>query len=335
LIKEENMKQFFVGLILCIGLNTFACDVCGCFMGIVPYDNQSSIGLMHRYRAFNGYRHYQSKSKMFVPGSFKTMHGDHEHDSIVRNYSSADYETFKVFELRVKYFIHRKVELNCFTGISNNKSKEDSIKINHTGLNDPSFFIGYHVLQPSIEKDWKHRLIIGAGIKLPSGNYYAKDEQGNRLPFLMQPGTGSVDYFSYFTYVLGYKNFGLSTNSAFKYNGKNYYSERLGNSFTANYSLFYKINTKNCAFIPNINSYYEYTSGLYVFNQQVRGTAMNELMLGLGFDMFYKNLGLNLGWQKTVKQATTHGNLQSAGRVFAALTYNFNQRKYLLGKKEE
>ena len=32
-----------------------ACGICGCFMGITPYDNQSSFALMHRYHILHGY----------------------------------------------------------------------------------------------------------------------------------------------------------------------------------------------------------------------------------------------------------------------------------------
>ncbi len=304
-------------------------------MGIVPYDNQSSVGIIHRYRAFNGYRNYQRYSKMFVPGAYKMQHGEHEHgnDSIPRTYSSRDYETFKVLELRLKYFIHKRIELNAFLGFSQNKSKEDSLLINHTGFNDPSFFIGYHLFQPSSEKKWKQRLIAGAGFKIPSGNYYAADKNGKRLPFLMQPGTGSVDYFVYTTWLLGLKKWGAMCNMAYKINGQNYYKEKLGNSFTLNHSLFYKINIEKMSIIPNINGYYEYTSGLYVMNKKMKGTGMNEYMMGLGTDLFFGNLAINLTFQRTIFQKTESGNLRSAGRMVAGLTWNFNQRRYLINKR--
>ena len=52
----QNMKKpILLGLLLTVGaLSGRACDICGCFMGITPYDNQSGFSLMHRYRIFNG-----------------------------------------------------------------------------------------------------------------------------------------------------------------------------------------------------------------------------------------------------------------------------------------
>jgi hypothetical protein len=46
-----------------------ACDICGCFMGITPYDNQNGFSLMPRYRAFNGYRSYGQQPQFFPSGS--------------------------------------------------------------------------------------------------------------------------------------------------------------------------------------------------------------------------------------------------------------------------
>lgn len=311
-----------------------ACDICGCFMGVVPFDNQSSISFMHRYRAFNGYRNYQSQSHYFPAGAYKTTHGGNHDTVITKNYSSADFESYKVFELRGKYFIHERIEFNTFVSIVNNKSKEDTVKISHTGLGDPSFFFGYHIIRPKMESDLKMRWIVGGGLKLPSGNYYAKDDNNKRLPFLMQPGTGSVDYFAYTTYLISYKVIGFNTTANYKFNGTNYYKEEIGNSFTNFSSVFFKFKKRSWMFVPSINSYYEYTKGLYIKDILQHGTGMNEWMCGVGMDTYYKNIGLSFSAQKTIHQHREAGELKSAGRLIVSLTYNFNQRRYLLKGKE-
>lgn len=327
--------KILVWLAIFIVNSSLACDVCGCFMGIVPYDNQSSISFMHRYRVFNGYRTYQQHSTFFPAGAYKTNHGGHSIDSVItRNYSSKDFESFKVFELRIKYFFHQRWEVNAYASIVNNKSKEDTVKIMHTGFADPSVFIGYHLIQPKEDQSIKQRLVLGLGIKIPSGNYYVRDENKVRLPFLMQPGTGSVDAFTYASYMMGYKKIGVSTTANMKVNGSNYYHERVGNSFTNFSTVFYKFNTRNWAFIPSINSYYEYTKGLFIKEKLTKGTEMNELMVGLGLDVFYKNFGLNCGFQKTIHQHYHENSLTSVGRLFVSLTYNFDQRKYLIRSKD-
>ena len=116
---------------------------------------------------------------------------------------------------------------------------------------------------------------------------------------------------------------------------KNTFKEHIDNSFTNFVSLFCKFKTQNCSFMPSINSYYEYTNGLYVQSIKQNGTTMNELMCGVGMDMYYKNYGLSMGAQKTVLQHTEEGELNSVGRLYVTLSYNFNQRKYLVKRKTE
>jgi hypothetical protein len=325
-----------IALLFILNQSVFACDICGCFMGVLPYDNQSSIAFMHRYRVFNGYHSYQTQSHYFPQGAYRTMHGTTPHDSIVtRNYSSNDYESYKVFELRGKYFIHPRIEMNFFASVLNNKSKEDSVRISNTGLGDPHLFFGYHLIRPKMESNFKMRWIVGAGLKAPLGNDQARDQHSDRLPFLMQTGTGSIDYFVYTTYMMSYKKVGLTTTINYKMNGSNAFKERIDNSFTNFVSLFFKFKNKNWLFMPSVNSYYEHTNGLYVHSVKQNGTTIKELMCGAGLDIYYRNYGLSLGAQKTVMQDREEGELNSVGRIFATLSYNFNQRKYLFKGKAD
>lgn len=329
--------RFISVLLLCISIKATACDICGCFMGITPYDNQSSIGLMHRYRVFNGYRTYQQKSSFFPTGAYKEMHGGTSAAPLVYQhpYSSKDFESYKVYELRVKYFIHRRIELNAIVPVNSNKSKEDTAFISHTGLGDPTFFAGYHLIRKVDYEKFLHRLILGTGVKIPSGNYYAKDNENNRIPLLLQPGTGSTDVFLYSNYVFGYRQFGFSINSMYKYNGTNYYHEQVGNS-TSNYlNIFYKIRKGNFVFIPSAQFYYEYNKGIYINCSLQPETGMNVMLAGPGFDMYYKNISLNTSVQFRAFEKTGADNLKSAGRIVVGVSYNFKQNKYLLGKRPE
>ena len=127
------MKFFRIVFLLIISLPVFACDLCGNFMGITPYDNQSQLMLLHRYRVFNGYRNYQQTSRFLIPGAYKTMHdpsvmgGDSATE--IKNHSSKDYETYKVIELRGKYFLHPRWEVNFILPIQQIKTKYMTIRM--------------------------------------------------------------------------------------------------------------------------------------------------------------------------------------------------------------
>ena len=332
------MKKLFSLVILLFTTKLiFACDICGCFMGILPYDNQSNISFFHRYRIFNGYYFAHQRGVFFPSGAYKIMHGNHNSniDDTTKKYLSSDFESYKTYELRIKWFIHPRIEINGILPFLETRAKEDTIYIKHFGLSDPTFLIGYHLIKKIYEEKFQHRLILLSGIKIPSGNYYAKDQWNRRIPLLLQPGTGSIDYLLGLTYVLGYKKLGTMFNLNYKINGKNYYKEKIANSITLNHFLFYKIKIKNFILVPSWQNYYEYTKGLYINNSLVNGTTMNVWLSGIGCDWTYKNIQLTTAWQWRVYEKYTADALKNKGRFIIGLTYNFNQKKYLIKTKSQ
>lgn len=304
-----------------------ACDICGNFMGVTPYNNRNSISFLHRYRVFNGYRSYQDQSRFFPASAYRIAHADH--DTITsgpRVYSAKDFESYKIFELRLKYFVHKRVELNVFLPLLDNKTKTNEVYEHHTGFGDVSFNAGFHVLLPDEGKTIKQKLVLGIGVKLPTGNYYAHNAHSDRLPFEMQPGTGSVDEFVYFNYIVMNDKIGINANGNFKMNGKNRYHEQVHNSTTDFVSLFYKLTSGRWMFYPSAQLNYEYTKGLQVKGILQKATAVNTLLLGPGLDVYYKSVSLSASWQFTVMEKVAVGDLKSAGRLTLGLNYNFSTK---------
>lgn len=320
-------KLLMVFCLSAIPLCSFACDICGNYMGITPYDNKNSISFLHRYRVFNGYRDYQSQSHFFPKSAYRITHADVPVDSsVAKSYSSKDFESYKIFELRFKYFVLKRLELNVFVPLLNNKSKKDDKYTTHTGLGDVSLNVGYHIIT---QKDTKLRckLIVGAGIKLPTGNYYAHDKHSDRLPFEMQPGTGSVDGFVYLNYVVMTKKLGASMSLNYKANGQNKFHEKLCNSHNDFASVFYKVPIKNVILYPSVQANFEYTNGLKIKTEKQENTEVNSLLLGPGLDIYYKSFSINLAWQFTTYEQVKDGNLESAGRLSFGLNYSFGNKK--------
>ena len=325
-------KTIALYLLCCVmySLNSVACDICGNYMGITPYDNRSSISFLHRYRVFNGYRDYQQQSQFFPKSAYRTMHGSNSSldsaQTINRTYSKNDFESYKIFELRFKYFVLKRLELNVFLPLLDNKSKTNDVYNHHTGFGDISFNAGFHAITPKADKKIRHKLILGAGIKLPTGNFYAHDASSNRLPFEMQPGTGSLDGFAYVNYVCMTKKLGASVNLNYKANGKNIYQEKLSNSNNDFVSVFYRIECKNVMFYPSVQANYEFTRGLTIKNELQQNTQVNSLLLGPGLDIYYKSFSLNTSWQFTTIEKINDGNLKSVGRISVGLNYSFSKR---------
>lgn len=331
------MKFLRVTILLFFSFPIFACDLCGSFMGITPYDNQSQLCILHRYRVFNGYRNYQQKSRFIEPGAYKTMHDpgllNQDSSGITKNHSSKDYESYKIIELRGKCFFHPRWELNFILPFQQIKTKYDDEKNKVTGMADPSLFAGYHLIKRLNDYNIKQRLIIGAGIKLPFGISDQQNDDGERMMLINQNGTGSTDNFYYLNYMLSQKRWGVNSNSIFKINGRNKYHERYACSYNQVFSLFSRFDIKALNVFPSIFANYEYCKGLFVNGKLTEGTNVNVLLLGPAFDLSYKSFVLNTSFQFNVYERVSSQNLSNAGRFVVGLTYNFKQEKYLIKNK--
>ncbi|MFL5752601.1 MAG: hypothetical protein ACJ76F_04280 [Bacteroidia bacterium] len=334
-------KRIFLSFcFLLFEINLIACDICGCFMGITPYDNQSSISFLHRYRSYSGYRVYHQQPYYFPDGSFKTtnpasvFHGNGDTTKL-SSYSAKDFEVYKVYELRLKYFIHHRTELNAYIPVNSNSSLNNGIKSSVTGIGDISIFGAYHLIKKVDYQVYQQRLILGAGVKIPAGKNSVKGADDDRLPLLLQTGTGSLDYFTYINYIGSYKKFGFGLNAIYKLNTANNFGERVSNSSSGYFDVFYKLKVKDLIVISSLKSYYEYTKGVITKGKLEENTGMNVLLVGPGLDTYYKNIGVNLAFQFKVREQCSAYNLGSAGRLVLGVNYNFNQKKYLIKSKKD
>ena len=333
-----NYKKLLLlfGLLLGLAGPGRACDICGCFMGITPYDNQSGFSLMHRYRIFNGY-HDLGQSPQFFPSGARPFfpsprNGDngytHSHHG-----DPTDFEAFRVMELRGKYFLSRRVELNAFVPYVMNTSQINGRQLNSSGVGDVTVFAGYHLIRAIETAGVQSRLIVGGGVKLPTGEYDRRNASGVRYALLNQVGTGTTDGFLYANYIGSYRSFGLSVNSSYRRASENRFRNSLAPSTATYASLFYRVALgENWQLYPSAQFFYEKTKGEMLEDQLTGEHAMNNALLGPGLDVYYKNFSLNTGFQLPIYTAETD-HPASGGRLVVSVGYSFKQTKYLLGRK--
>ena len=316
-----NRKLLIVTLFLLISSNMFACDICGCFMGITPYYNRNSISVLYRYRSFNG---YDSQAHSLFPNGGKFFIPARSQDAPITGHAGneADYELYRSMEIRGKYFVNSRLEINAILPYVSNSERYNGHTSTIGGMGDANFYAGYHLVQ-KLDENFKQQLIAGAGIKLPTGKNDFKNTAGIRYSSLMQGGTGSTDGFVYLNYMVGLGNFGASLNTSYKVNGKNSRQESIANSTTSFLNIFYKQRIgKDVQVMPSAQFFYEYSGGEKYNGVKTGEHVMNNLMGGVGADIFYKNVALNAGIQKNIWEAETDHPM-SAGKVYVGITYNF------------
>jgi hypothetical protein len=333
------MKKIYLALAFACLLSSAAsaCDICGCFMGITPYDNQSGVSLMHRYRVFNGYQEFGQDHSFFPKGvqpllpSHPNQDQGYEHD---HRGDATDYEAYRVVELRGKYFLAKRLELNAFVPYVLNTSQSNGKQLNTAGLGDVTVFAGFHLIRAIETMGVQSRLIVGGGAKLPTGDFRRTNPAGRRYPMLNQPGTGTTDGFVYANYIGSFHSVGLSLNSSYRRSTRNTFGNNVAPSTSSFANLFYRFALgSKWQVYPSAQFYYEKTKGEMLDGQLTHEHAMNDALLGPGLDIYYKNLSLNTSAQFPIFTATTD-HPASAGRMVVALGYSFKQTKYLLRARQ-
>jgi len=316
-------------------LTVFACDLCGCFIGVLPYDNQSSFSINHRYRIFSGYPG-MSGGMVFPSGAYRlskppsVLHGVNQVAT-----SQNDFESYKLIELRGKWFVSPRVELNFILPFAENRSSTNGVKQRIDGLGDATILAGYHLIRKVGDGNFRHRLVVGLGIKLPSGKCNAKTSDGDRISLMMQTGTGSTDGIFYLAYTGGGYNFRWGATGSTKFSGSNKYKEQLTPATSSTAFVGYVLTVKSWKLLPEISAYQEYMRGMYVGNEFEQGTTMNGVLLGPSIDAFWKNLGINLSYQLPVYEQKENYNLESKARISLGLTWSFNQKKFIIDSPQK
>jgi hypothetical protein len=339
-MQHETKKMFRVVLLfaLCFTVTSkiFACDLCGCFIGVLPYDNQSAFGISHRYRIFSGYPNYYSGS-IFPQGAYRlsnppsVLHGINSNNPK----SKDDFESYKVIELRGKWFVHPRLELNFILPFSENREHSDGISQRVDGIGDLSIFAGFHLIRKTAESEFHHRLVAGFGIKIPTGNNSSVDSGGERLSVLIQTGTGSTDGLAYLSYTGGGHNFRWGATVSGKINGTNKYHEQLSPSSSNTGFFGYLLSISEWKILSEVSIFHEFTKGLWISNTLVNGTAMTCVMVGPGLTVYHKNISLDIGFQMPVYQLEESYNLLDKGKISIGLTWAFNQKNYLFNSSKK
>lgn len=214
-----------------------------------------------------------------------------------------------------------------------NTSQVSGKQLNSSGIGDITVFVGYHLIRAIETAGLQSRLIVGGGVKLPTGEYRRQNDQGERYPFLNHVGTGTTDGLLYANYIGSYRSFGLSVNTSYRRATENTFRNSLAPSTATFASLFYRIPLgTDWQVYPSAQFFYEKTQGEMLEGQPTGEHALNNALLGPGLDLYYKNVSLNTSFQLPVYTAETD-HPASAGRLVVSVGYSFNQTKYLLHRK--
>ncbi|HAS42730.1 MAG TPA: hypothetical protein DCS93_19775 [Microscillaceae bacterium] len=302
-------------LFLSWGLQSQACDICGCGLGGVYF------GILPMYSThFLGLRYSQASFKAVI---------DYKNNQYFEDEFSND--TYRRIDLMGRYSITKRLQVNFIVPYLMNDMDGSHQRIQSAGVGDPMVLLYYNLFNTGDNGTsfWQHSLSVGGGVKLPVGEYQ-KQDAGQIINRNFQIGSGSLDYLLSMNYTLRYQKFGLNAEASYKINSHNSEDYRFGNQSNMSTYLFYWITTPQVAILPFAGAYYEQAEKHFDGKIEQLNTGGSALFGTVGVQLFRKNLNLNMMYQMPWKQdfnTESTVSISANNRFTIGLVYNFSFKK--------
>lgn len=306
-----NRTSYVFVFFLLIGFYpTHACDVCGCslggnYYGILPQFNKNFIGLRWSQAKFYAYMNHNSPN-------------------LSPEYS---YDTYTKAELWGRFYVNKRFQVFAFVPYAYNDMNGSEQKISNRGLSDVTVMGNYILVNTGDNETsrWKHTLMIGGGVKLPTGKNNLKDN-GLLVNPNFQLGTGSLDFLANAVYTIRYQKLGFNTEAGYKMNTRNRDDYLFGNQFHASGQFFFWQNVGSFSFLPNAGVYAEQSTQHKDGNAIQTNTGGYAVLATAGLETYFKRLTAGINYKHPVKQKFNSdeiAEITSKDRWMVSLTYSF------------
>jgi hypothetical protein len=300
------MKQICILLLALASIlnKAEACNVCGCGVGnyhygILPQFGKNFLGMRYRHASY-----------------VSTLDESHM--------DSYSYETFQTMELWGRFYPMKKIQAFVFVPVNFNERREGAGVKSLTGLGDIVISANYNLMNTydSTNSFLKHNLLVGAGLKLPTGEF-REIENGLTVNQNFQLGTGSVDFLFNVIYTVRHKNIGLNTELSYTVTTTNKDEYRFGNTARTGITAFYIFRKGVFTLMPNIGVSGEFFKDNKQFGQPFPDTSGWAALCSIGLETYYRKVAVGFSYSRPGKQALFNEKVEANDRVSAHLTFMF------------
>lgn len=305
------MKKIFTLIIfLCSVGYTMACDICGCgvgssYIGILPEFNSKIFGVRYRY------------------SSLLTHIGS---DGVNTYLTSREH--YRTAELWGGWNITPRIRLMLNVPVNFNERINQGERFTKSGIGDVSVS-GYYQLLNSrktvhTDKLLVQSLLLGAGVKLPTGKYNPADKGNtNDNANLFQLGTGSVDFMLNAMYDIRLQDAGINMMASYKINTTNKYDYMYGNKLNLSTQAYYKFRIKEKVLLaPNAGILYE-TARKDLDGKYAADVSGGNILMGtIGLETGYKKIAIGANWQTPFSQNLANGFVKAGNRMMVHIAFS-------------
>jgi hypothetical protein len=290
------MKKLFIAFLISLTYTSArACDICG--LGTSNYNPFLFPHLSKNYLSIN-YLH-----------RLYHIHSD----------GGLNKEYFNTVLISGQYSINEKLQLVAMLPYQLNRQENFDGTKNIKGLGDVTLMGNYRL--------WNHQgrsktqtVLVGAGVKLPTGNYEAsKTETIEDQNF--QLGTGSIDYMLNASYRLSYRKWIFSAVGSYKYNTENKENYRYGDVLTTGATAVYRKELRNFSIAPYVqlmNETQMKDANDHLLQEHSGGSA---LYTGGGIDLNTRKIAVGVNYQFAAKQNLFQGEINAKPRLSVHLSF--------------
>lgn len=298
---------FIWGLIsLLTSYNAFSCDVCGCgnggsFFGLLPQSHSSLLGVRYRTKSFDS--HLQS-------AFFRAQ------------------EQFHTTELYTRFYPVNKVQVMAFLPYHTNQQTvvRDQSQHRLQGIGDATVLMHYAVwntMFDSTAHQWDHVLLLGGGIKVPTGNYQFDESRGEVANANFQLGTGSWDFPISVNYTLRKGMNGLNVDFSQRFTTFNSQNYRFANRQMLAMTYFQHRYIGKISWMPNLGVTAERAGQDWKDGSRNPFTGAQLVQGTLGTEVYWGRWAVGATAYLPLVQHLSNGELKIKPNLQAHITLNF------------
>jgi len=228
-------------------------------------------------------------------------------------------EYYNSYLLTAQYSIGKNFLVTGMLPYQSNNLVNDQGSRNLSGMGDAGFLLNYRLLN-RVTKGISQTLVIGAGLKLPTGKYTpAKTEEIDDQNF--QLGTGSVDYILNASYNISLKKWAFIAATSYKYNSCNSDGFRFGDVFSTGATAVYRIDRNKISISPYaqvIGEIQMKDAASHVIQDHSGG---HTFYTGAGIDVNTRKIAMGINYQLPAVQNMAEGQIAVHPRISAHISF--------------
>lgn len=291
-------KICFTAIVLLCTIQTYACDICGCSIS-----NYNPFMFPHLVKSFVSFsylqRHYRLSGN---DGSFAT-------------------QRVNTFLLSAQINAGKKLQFSLMAPFQLTSIKSTGSRKLLNGIGDISVLASYKIWN-KLTKTSRQTLLIGGGVKLPTGKYHPVDSDKIQDQSF-NVGSGSVDYVLNGSYKLGLHKWIINISSSYKYNTQNKDDFRFGDVFNTSMIAGKRLDIKKWAVMPYLLLNWEQQmqdANNHILQEKSGGHIITS---GLGIDVNNKRFTAGVNYQCPVNQRLAKGLIVVKPGISAHVAVSF------------